>query len=363
MQDRIPAAELERFAAGLLSAAGVPADAAAIWAGVLVWADLREVDSHGVGRLGQYLQWLAAGIINPRPALRFEALGPSLLRLAADRAAGPVAMTAAVEALRGMVAAQGIGAVVVSQMTHSGPLGHYTAAAAEAGIACIAINAGIPLIPYHGTRAPALGTNPLSIAVPASDQPLVFDMAASAIALGKLVNARRLGAALPPGSAMDGEGRVTTDAAAAQMVLPLGGAKGSGLALMIECLASLLGGNPLIASALELPPGQRRHSQNALLIGLDVTRFLPLAEFTAQIARLGELLRLLPLAEGSDSIQMPGERGFAAMARNRIGGVPINRKIYHELQALADKVGVPLPPLHASPQGPEKAEPLQGNPQ
>jgi LDH2 family malate/lactate/ureidoglycolate dehydrogenase len=147
---------------------------------------------------------------------------------------------------------------------------------------------------YHGARAAGVSTAPLSIAVPGEDEPLALDMGSGVISIGKLAQARRKGETLAAGMALDAQGNPTTDPKTASIPLPLGGPKGSGLALLIECLSSLLAGNPILAEALEGTPKGRHHYQNALVIAIDVARFLPLAEFKTQVKRLIRNIKALP---------------------------------------------------------------------
>jgi ureidoglycolate dehydrogenase (NAD+) len=167
---------------------------------------------------------------------------------------------------------------------------------------------------------------------------LLFDMATSAISMGKVMAARRTGALLEPGWAADQDGVPTTDAKAAAMVLPLGGPKGSGLAIMIECLASLLGSHPLIADALQGAGEGSKHRQNALLIAIDIAKFVDLAEFRAEVQRLVEALKALPLAPGSDEVLMPGERGYCTMKQRSEKGIPLPPALVAELAAISTRL-------------------------
>ena len=151
-------------------------------------------------------------------------------------------------------------------------------------------------------------------------------MASSMISMGALAQARRTGKALPPDVVLTADGAPTTDASTASIPLPLGGPKGSGLALMFECLASLLTGNPILAEAHE---GRGRHKQNALAIAIDVARFMPLADFRREVERLMRALRGLA-ADGE--VLMPGERGHRNAAAAR-AGVSIDADVYAELSS------------------------------
>jgi ureidoglycolate dehydrogenase (NAD+) len=338
--------ELRRFIVALFGARGMSRQNADEVATALLWANLRGADGHGVSRLPRYMEFIDEGAMNVAPAMSVEAVSPSGLRIMADRAPGPVALSFALEQLLPCARQQGVAVAVVRSTTHTGALGFYPYRAAKSGLASIALNATIPLMPYHGAAAASIGTNPIALAVPGGpdSEPLVFDMATSIVALGRLMQARRGGAVLEPGWFVDDKGRPTTDPAAAKMTLPLGGPKGAGLSLMIECFASLLAGNPIVADVLDNHGQKIAHRQNALLVAIDVGRFTDLAVFREQVARLVAALKGLPKSEGTESILMPGERGFAAMARRRQSGIPVPPPLLAELNSLAERYRIePLP--------------------
>ena len=139
--------------------------------------------------------------------------------------------------------------------------------------------------------------------------------------------------------ALDAKGEPTTDPRAATIPLPLGGPKGSGLALLIECLSSLLAGNPILAEALEGTAKGKRHYQNALVIAIDVARFVPLDAFRTEVKRLARAIKALPAEPGAE-ILLPGERGQRNAAKNQ-ADVPLPAPVLEELRALAVSLGVP----------------------
>lgn len=306
---------------------GMSAEHARLVADALVWAELRGMDTHGVMRAPRYIEFIRKGDLNPRPAIRTIVDTPAAVVLDCDRAAGAVAMMQAVRAACDKAREAGAGLALAKATTHTGALGYYTQHAARDGYAAIALAASVPLMAYHGTRAAAVGTAPVSIAVPGESDPLALDMASSLISMGALMRARASGAAIAQGAALAADGTPTTDSRQAAIPLPLGGPKGSGLALMVECLASLLTGNPILAEALA---GRGRHKQNGLVIALDVQRFIPLADFRREVRRLTAALRQLPR---DGEILMPGERGARNAARNR-AALEIDAEVYAELTAL-----------------------------
>jgi LDH2 family malate/lactate/ureidoglycolate dehydrogenase len=321
--------------------AGMADDQAGVVAEVLVWADLRGMASHGVMRVPRYVDLMRKDDLNVRPQMKVVNETAATALLDADRAAGPVAMLRGAETAIDKARSAGVGLVAVRSTTHTAALGYYTQHGARAGMAMIAISASVPNMAYHGARAAGVSTAPLSIAVPGEDEPLALDMGSGVVSIGKLMQARRTGEMLAPGLALDREGNPTTDPRSAAIPLPLGGAKGSGLALMIECLASLLSGNPILAEALEGTPAGRRHTQNGLVIAIDVARFVPRDVFHKEVGRLVKSLKKLPAQAGAE-ILMPGERGSRNAAR-RHGDVPIAPAVLEELRALAHSLGVEVP--------------------
>jgi len=307
---------------------------------VLVWAELRGMGSHGVMRVPRYVEWMRRGDLNGRPEMKSRESGATIT-VEADRAAGPVAMVHAAELAVAKARDTGIALVLVRSTTHTGAIGYYTQLGARSGMATIAITASVPNMAYHGARAAGVSTAPLSIAVPGDDEPLALDMGSGVISVGKLAQARRTGEPLADGAALDQRGMPTTDPRAASIPLPLGGPKGSGLALLIECLSSLLAGNPILAEALEGTARGKRHYQNALLIAIDVARFLPLPEFKQQVKRLIGAIKALPPQPGAE-ILVPGERGQRNAQKNELD-VALPAPVLEELRTLATSLGVEVP--------------------
>ena len=330
---------LRALVGDIFARAGMAEDNARTVAQVLVWAELRGMGSHGVMRVPRYVEWLRRGDLNGQPRISARESGATIT-LDADRAAGPVAMVQAAELAVAKARDTGIALVLVRSTTHTGAIGYYTQLGAKSGMATIAITASVPNMAYHGARAAGVSTAPLSIAVPGEDEPLALDMGSGVISVGKLAQARRSGERLPQASALDAKGEPTTDPRAASIPLPLGGPKGSGLALLIECLSSLLAGNPILAEALEGTAKGKRHYQNALIIAIDVARFLPLAEFKQQVARLIRAIKALPPQPGTE-ILLPGERG--ARSARSTSDIRLPAPVLEELRTLAASLGVEVP--------------------
>jgi ureidoglycolate dehydrogenase (NAD+) len=336
-------AELLGFTRAAFVAAGVAPDMAETWARVLVWANLRGVDSHGVIRLPRYLDLLRSKAINARPNMRFEKRAGAIAVLDADRAPGPVAMQRAMQEAIARAREVHVGWCAARSIGHAGAIGYYALQAAEAGMAGIVMTASGPMMAYHGARAAGVSTNPLAIAVPAkAHPPFLLDMSTATVANGKVLTARDRKVQVPLGWGVDADGRDTTDPARIATLLPLGGPKGSGLSFMIECLCSLAVSNPRIAPALA-GDGVETPFLNGVAIAIDLAAFGDLDAFRREAETLGDAIAALPRAEGVERILLPGERGDAVLREREAHGIPIPHGTWARLVKAADSVGVAAP--------------------
>lgn len=342
----ISADELKAFTVDILAAAGCGPESAESWAEMLVWANLRGADSHGVLRLPRYLEYIEEGTVVPNAEMHIEKKSGALVVLDAARTPGSVGMNRAMDEAIAVARDQHVGWCSARNVTHSGAIGYYAQRAAEAGMAGIVMVASMPFMAYHGARENGMSTNPIAIAVPGGDSgPIVLDMSTSTVANGKIMAARDRGEAIPVGWGLDADGRDTTDPNKVKTLLPLGGAKGSGLSFMFECLASVMVGNPVIAPSLE---GKlQQHTINAVCMAVDVDAVGNLAAFRQMIDALVADIKALPRADGFDEILMPGERGNRVMEERRVNGIPLADGTRKRLVALAGKLDVAVPALLA----------------
>jgi LDH2 family malate/lactate/ureidoglycolate dehydrogenase len=342
----VPAQQLERLVTDIYVARDMREADAAVLARVLVWANLRGIDSHGVSRALRYVELCEKGDANVRPEISVERPRPSVLIVEADRAPGPIALNAAMTEAIETARETGVAWAAVRATTLTGALGYYTSLAAEAGMIGIGIVAGMPNMAYEGARGAAVATSPLSIAVPAQREPTVLlDMATAVIALGKITQYRNQGKELPPGVAVTKDGTPTTDPELAAIPLPLGGAKGSGMSLVFELLTSVLAGNAIVSAFHGDQPDGKRHRQNAALLALDVSALAPLDEFRRAVDETLDTVKSLPRLDDDQEIRFPGERGARSEAARRSGGIPLPKKLWESLLAEADRLGIETPRL------------------
>ena len=341
---RIESPTLARFVTALFEAAGVASPLAWEWTASLIWANLRGVDSHGVLRVPRYIDLLKRRTINPAPRIKVKRRAGAITVLEADRAPGAIAMSRAMEEAIACARKTHVGWCAVRNITHAGAVGYFALQAAEAGMAGIVMTASGPLMAYHGARVSGVSTNPLAIAFPAGNrEPYLIDMSTSTVAMGKLMSARDAGRDVPRGWGIDAQGLDTTNSAKVATLLPMAGAKGSGLSFMIECLCSLTVHNPIVASALEAGGTLDNPFLNGVAIAVDLAAFGDVDAIRAQADRLGDAIAALPTAAGVDRIFLPGERGDSVLRGRERSGIPIPRGTWSRLLRTAKTLHVPAP--------------------
>jgi len=339
----VAADALERLTRDVFVAHGVPVDDAAWIATLLVRANLRGHDSHGVIRIPQYVRAMQAGELNPRPTIRVERETPTTARVDGDRGFGQVVGRYGVALAVDKARAQGLAAVGLRRTHHVGRLADYAELAAAQGlIALMWVNVPTALnVAPWGGAARRLGTNPHAIAVPGPGGTVAMshDFATSVIAEGKLRVRLHRGERVEPGVMLDGRGRPSTDprdfyADPPGALLAAAGHKGYGLALAVEILGGILSGEG------PARPERGPVSNGTLILCLDPERFLPLAELHAQVQALFAFVRSAPLAEGAREILIPGEPEARLEAERRRAGVPVDAETWRQIVACAEAVGV-----------------------
>jgi LDH2 family malate/lactate/ureidoglycolate dehydrogenase len=342
---RASADELREFTKQVFIHAGVPSEDAALEAEVLVWANLRGVDSHGVLRIPSYLEMIDKGIMNPRPKIQVLRETPATVLIDGDHALGPVVTVQAMRHVIGKARAVGVGWGVIRNTTHQGAMAYYALLAVKEGLAGIAIVCSPPNMAPHGARAAGVHNSPIAIAVPARrHRPLVLDMATSVAAGGKLRLAIDKGIPIPEGWALDKDGRPTTDPKQAVILLPFGGPKGSGLAMMFECLTSLMVDNPLLEPAHHGREGAGRHRQNSVVAAIDIGAFTDLERYRDHVDGLIDGLKRLPPATGVGEILAPGEPEDRCAEERLRRGIPLPPGTVRNLRSVAERFKIAVPP-------------------
>lgn len=334
---------LQSFTAAVFEHAGLSAGDAAVEAEVLVWANLRGVDSHGVQRVAGYVRSVEAGHYNPRPDIRIERETPATMLIEADRAFGPVVTTFAMNHAIAKARGAGIGWVLIRNTTHQGAMAYYAQMAARENMAGIASVCNPPNMAPPGARAPGVHNSPIAIAVPGGGNRFIsLDMATSVAAFGKLDVAVDRGESIPDTWALDEDGQPTTDPRQARFLQPAGGYKGYGLALIFECLSSLMVGNPLLTAAIT-GPGAPPGVQNSFIGAIDIAAFTDPVEYRAHIDELIAAMKGLPRTEGVDELFVPGEPEELARQERIANGIPLPPGTREKLKEVVVKYGLDAP--------------------
>lgn len=342
---RIHHGPLTAFAAEVFRQVGMTAEDAQIEAEVLVWANLRGVDSHGILRIPTYVESALEGRMNPHPNISVEVDTPACLLIDADLGFGPVVTVMAMNRAMEKAKQVGVGWCQIRNTTHQGAMGYYALMAAEQGMAGLAICCTGPGMAPFGAKGRGLHNGPLAIAVPGKDRkPLCLDMATSMAAWGKIFAARDKKTSIPEGWALDRDGHPTTDPHSAAMVLPFGGPKGSGLALMFECLASLMVGNALAGPALQGNSKAPRGAFNSLVVAVDIATFTNVDQYAQEVDVIANEIKALPKADGFDEILVPGEIEDRTYETRLCQGIPVPVGTLDRLREVADRFGIEMPP-------------------
>jgi LDH2 family malate/lactate/ureidoglycolate dehydrogenase len=333
----VKAPDLKAWAAGVFVRLGLREGDAALVADSLVAADLRGVGSHGVQRMTTYARGLRAGTIVARPEVRVVQDSGWAAVVDGGGGMGQIAAQFATSLALERAAGGGHGAVAVRRSGHCGAMAYWAMQAPAArAIGFAATNAGINMMPTGG-REKLVGNNPLAYAIPTGrETPIVLDMATSVVAGGKLDVARLKGEPIPLGWALDAAGEPTTDPVAARQgaLLPLGGPKGYGLAVVLDVLCGVLAGGRFGKGLGE--PGSAHFFEVYA-----VEAFTPYADFLERIEALIDQLHGCPPAAGSPGVVLPGELEHRLRERRLQEGLPLEGLLLQELNELGQSLSAP----------------------
>ena len=327
----VPHQLVEQAIKEILTARGAPAEDAAAVAEALVAANLRGIDTHGLACLPDYVKAIDEKRINATPDMKIDRRYPWAASLDADNALGPVAGIRGMELALEMASTLGFGAVAVRRSNHFGAAGIYALKAAEAGcIGIVCANASTVTAPY-GSAKPFLGTNPLAVAVPAGEHaPYLLDMATAEGSRKKIRRCLAEGSQIPTGWALDPEGKPTTDPQAALdgVMLPFGGSKGSGIALLVDILAGVITGAEFGGTVLSAMTNHERESGNGhFMLAFKADAFLPETEILGRMDEEIKRMKALPAVPPLEAVSYPGERSGRTLAERKTDGIPIAQNL------------------------------------
>lgn len=339
MSGTLTEAALAGLAARALVGLGLEASDAADCARVLVLGELMGLSTHGVGRIESYGERIDLGGIKARPAIRVERVAPAMARVDGDNGVGPLVGMRALEAAMALAREAGVGAVFARASNHFGPVAPYSLIAAEAGFASIIGSNATTTIAPTGGREARLGNSPVGFCVPnPGGRPVILDMALSMVARAKIRNAAKRGEAIPPTWATDREGNPTTDPKAALdgFLLPIGGHKGYGLALIVDLFAGLLSGAAYltrVSSWSDNPEAPQDLGHFFFLF--DAARLGPPEWLAGRMRDFAAILHDTPPADPAAPVLLPGEIELDRLDRHRRDGIALDPVLLAKLEALA----------------------------
>ena len=332
---RLSLAEAEALACEALVASRTSPENARATARALVAAEADGQGGHGLSRVPSYALQARAGKVDGHATPRLERVAGAAVRVDGGFGFAYPAIELAIAALAPLAREQGIAVAAIHRSHHFGQAGAHAERLAVSGLVAIVLGNSPKAMAFWGGRRPALGTNPLAFAapLPGSADPLVIDLAMSVAARGKIVAAEKAGQAIPPDWAVDAQGNPTTDpkAALGGALLPIGGAKGGALALMIEIMAAALTGSAYGWEASSFfddkggPP-----NMGHVLIALDPLRL----SAGGYDERMTTLLQAIAAEPGA---RLPGTRRLANRRRAAAEGVAVPSALHAEIRALAGR--------------------------
>ena len=343
---QIPADQLPRFGSAIFQAAGVPVEEADIVTTSLVGSNLRGHDSHGVVRIPRYLPQLEKGELVAGVELEVRSETPAMLCADAGFGFGMVQMTRLIDRLIEKVDVLGVACGTLSRCGHVGRLGEWAeavAATGRAGLVTVNDNGVLKCVAPPGGVEPTVSTNPVAIGVPTGGDPLVLDISTSVVANGKILLRQTSGEPCPEGWLLDADGQPTTDPSVRfsdprGTILPAGGYKGFGLAMLLDILVGGLSGGTCPPA-----PAGASGTNNVLLIIWDPGRFSGEDHFQGEADRLIAFVRGVKRRDDVEAIRLAGDRSKVTMAERLEHGIPLDAGTWSSLYEAATSLGLTPP--------------------
>jgi LDH2 family malate/lactate/ureidoglycolate dehydrogenase len=341
-RDRVPATDFIALLDETFGYCGLSPKDAAVAADVVAYGTLHGSDAHGAVQMPLWVTGLLDGTIKSAPAIATGSNLPCCVVMDADHALGLVAGTQAIDTAIDLARTHGMGAVAVRNSSHFGGAGYYAERAARLGLIGFAFTNASPAIAPTGAKEALLGTNPIGAGFPLPDaDPIVLDMATSMVARSRIRYMLALGQkTIPEGWALDPDGKPTNDPAVAVKgsVLPIGGPKGYGLAMMVELLCSALSdGEPGFQVTYENVV-KRPSTISQFFFAINPAGFVGLDAYGRRAGHIAEKARNAKPIEGEAPPRLPGARGQAVERRSRAEGLAMFDNLRHALALVAAEI-------------------------
>jgi LDH2 family malate/lactate/ureidoglycolate dehydrogenase len=342
------AEDLRLFCEKIFTSIGVNQDDASIASESLIQANLEGVHSHGISRLPVYSKRLTEGRINRNPCIELNSKSDSLLIVNGDNGLGQVIGYHAIKKGIEMAKQSGVVAIAINNSNHFGTASYFCQLACEENLVCIGLTNSPSAIAPWGGKSPFFGTNPIAFGFPTgNDTPVIIDLSTSIVARGKIILAAKQGNDIPEEWALDENGNSTTNPnhALNGSVLPLGGAKGSALALGVEILTGILSGAAFGPHVNNIYNEKVTDNANVghFFILMDIEKFMNVEIFTTYLDQLLAEMKEIPKVPGVDEIRYPGERRKKESSFSIKNGISISPIVKNELSEIGHQMQVVFP--------------------
>lgn len=320
----------------ILTQLDVPAEEASIVAEVTLDADLKGFSSHGIGRFPQYIKGLEVGTIKPQTEITVEKESAATAMVNGNHGFGHVVTYQCMEIAIQKAKETGIGMVGIHNSNHFGVAGYYSDMAIMEDLIGIITANTEPAVAPIGGKEPILGTNPLAIGIPSGSHYVSVDMATSASARGKLLEAKRRGESIPENMALDADGNPTTDPAEALKgsILPFGAHKGYALSFMIEIMAGPLVNASFGKAVTGTANPEVPCTKGDLITAIDPSKFVDVDDFKHDVDDLIAEIKTTP------HVRIPGDFEVMNVKRHQKEGITLDETLLQQLREIAGKVDV-----------------------
>lgn len=341
------AMDLKSFCETVLVKSGIAKDDSKIVAASLIQANLEGIDSHGISRLPIYVKRLLEGRINATPDIQLKA-NNSVLVVDGHNGLGHVVSYHALVKGMEMVKQSGIVAIAIKNSNHFGAASYFCQLVCKQNIICIGFtNSPSGIAPWGGKQA-FFGTNPIAFGFPTgNDTPVIIDLSTSVVARGKIMVADQQGDSIPDGWAIDQKGEPTNNPKEALKgsVLPMGGPKGSALALAVELLAGVLSGAAFGPYVKNIYNEEEEDKANVghFFILIDTEKFMDLETFFPSIQNLLEEMKKVSKVPGIKEIRYPGERRKREEQKRKETGIQLAAPLEKELMEIGEQFNIKFP--------------------
>ncbi|CAJ2500610.1 Uu.00g034630.m01.CDS01 [Anthostomella pinea] len=340
----VAASEARAFAENVLVGNGVPAENAATVARCLVAADLRGVDTHGINRIPSYMTRIRQGVLDAAASPELTKTTPVVAQVDGRNGFGFLAAEVGMKTAIDVAQEFGIGMVSVKHSNHFGMSAWIVQQAIDAGMMSIVFTNSSPALPVFGGKSQLLGVSPIACGAPGGEEKaFILDMAPSVAARGKIYKAKRRGEKIPLDWALDREGRPTDDPSKALegVMQPMGGPKGSGLAVMMDVFSGVLSGSAFAGEVRGPYDPSKPSDVGHFLVAIKPDLFMSLEEFRGRMDYLYQRVVGSDRAAGVDRIYFPGEIEQLRQEEREKTGIPLVQAEIDALNEEARKVGKP----------------------